>query len=229
MKLTPSSTARRRMAIALFRSFGGPQIPSPVRRIAPYPRRLTETCPPREIVPASLAEMLFVPITPPTYLYVGFCVTWLIQRLHCESLGIACDHNFAGSRNSGNPNAIQNFIGYTFRVPRSQNKVDLPPLIGNENERTPRRHAQLGAESVIVGVAVTGEITISITEFPAQAHALACYRISGKQVDVSLLGQLLRLCQIGDETPYLIEWQAVQIVPVAKLKRTQSHYGNQDD
>src|SRR6266852_7859877 len=56
MKLTSSSTARRRTAMAPLRSFGGPQMPSPVRRMAPKPRRCTEISPPNEIFPAALAE-----------------------------------------------------------------------------------------------------------------------------------------------------------------------------
>src|ERR1035441_7689852 len=56
MKLTPSSTARRRTLSALSRSGGQPHIPSPVRRIAPKPRRFTERSPPRrkEDLPAGL-------------------------------------------------------------------------------------------------------------------------------------------------------------------------------
>src|ERR1700692_3741493 len=60
MKLTSSSTARRRTAKALLRSLGGPQMPSPVRRMAPKPRRCTEICPPSEISPAKLAESSFL-------------------------------------------------------------------------------------------------------------------------------------------------------------------------
>src|SRR5207249_2831901 len=41
MKLTPSSTARRKTFFAFSRSGGQPQIPSPVNRIAPKPSRLT--------------------------------------------------------------------------------------------------------------------------------------------------------------------------------------------
>src|SRR5439155_7602290 len=48
MKLTPSSTARRKTFFALSRSGGQPQIPSPVRRIAPKPRRLTNRSPPNK-------------------------------------------------------------------------------------------------------------------------------------------------------------------------------------
>src|SRR6202795_83746 len=56
----PSSTARRRTAIAVAGSFGGPQIPSPVRRMAPKPRRLTVSSPPSKIVPLLAADRLGV-------------------------------------------------------------------------------------------------------------------------------------------------------------------------
>src|SRR5215471_10969060 len=59
MKLTRSSTARRRTAIASARFLGGPQIPSPVRRIAPNPRRWRETSPPSKTLPAKLADISF--------------------------------------------------------------------------------------------------------------------------------------------------------------------------
>src|ERR1700687_2314885 len=60
MKLISSSTARRRTPNAPLRSFGGPQMPSPVRRIAPKPRRCTEISPPSETSPARLAESSFL-------------------------------------------------------------------------------------------------------------------------------------------------------------------------
>src|SRR5207247_2030153 len=46
MKLTSSSTARRKTFFAFSRSGGQPQIPSPVNRIAPNPSRLTNKSPP---------------------------------------------------------------------------------------------------------------------------------------------------------------------------------------
>src|SRR5437762_10744660 len=46
MKSTPSSTARRKTFFAFSRSGGQPQIPSPVKRIAPKPSRLTNRSPP---------------------------------------------------------------------------------------------------------------------------------------------------------------------------------------
>src|SRR4030081_1598467 len=58
MKLTPSSMARRRPAIAAPGSLGGPQIPSPVIRMAPKPSRLTVSSPPSETEPLAAADVL---------------------------------------------------------------------------------------------------------------------------------------------------------------------------
>src|SRR5580704_17379117 len=55
MKLTPSSTTLRRVAMACSRLGGSPQIPVPVIRIAPKPRRLTVRSPPTSMVPAAAA------------------------------------------------------------------------------------------------------------------------------------------------------------------------------
>src|SRR5437773_4243269 len=57
MKLTPSSTARRKTFFAPSRSGGQPQIPSPVKRIAPKPRRLTNRSPPNKNVSALLLAL----------------------------------------------------------------------------------------------------------------------------------------------------------------------------
>src|SRR5437764_313796 len=54
MKLTPSSTARRKTFFAFSRSGGQPQIPSPVSRIAPKPSRLTKRSPPNKNVSSLL-------------------------------------------------------------------------------------------------------------------------------------------------------------------------------
>src|SRR5580704_1514361 len=55
MKLTPSSTTRRSVAMAWSRLGGSPQMPRPVIRIAPNPRRLTVRSPPTSMVPAAAA------------------------------------------------------------------------------------------------------------------------------------------------------------------------------
>src|ERR1700675_4171734 len=73
MKLISSSTARRRTANAALRSLGGPQMPSPVRRMAPKPRRCTEISPPSETSPATLAESSFLfMIRPPNFSFYPY-------------------------------------------------------------------------------------------------------------------------------------------------------------
>src|SRR5712664_612335 len=56
MKLTPSSTARRKTFLAFSRSGGQPQIPSPVSRIAPNPSRLTNRSRPTKMFPRSCSS-----------------------------------------------------------------------------------------------------------------------------------------------------------------------------
>src|SRR5438876_2588380 len=63
MKLTPSSTARRKTFFAFSRSGGQPQIPSPVRRMAPNPRRLTNRSPPNKNVSSLLLVLALVAAT----------------------------------------------------------------------------------------------------------------------------------------------------------------------
>src|ERR1700759_1350071 len=55
MKLTPSSTTRRSVAMAWSRLGGSPQIPGPGIRMAPNPGRLTVRSPPTSMVPAAAA------------------------------------------------------------------------------------------------------------------------------------------------------------------------------
>src|SRR5438876_4089406 len=58
--LMPSSSVRRRTRLHSSRSAGSPQMPAPVRRMAPKPKRFTVKSPPRSIVPASAALMVVV-------------------------------------------------------------------------------------------------------------------------------------------------------------------------
>src|SRR5580693_5392479 len=55
MKLTPSSTTRRSVAMDWSRLGGSPQMPDPVIRMAPNPSRLTVRSPPTSMVPAAAA------------------------------------------------------------------------------------------------------------------------------------------------------------------------------
>src|SRR6266851_6498777 len=88
MKLTPSSMARRRTAIAAPRSFGGPQIPSPVMRIAPKPRRLTVSSPPSETVPLAAADK--------SLLFPFFSFIFILQNTFMSSDDHSCDRPYVG-------------------------------------------------------------------------------------------------------------------------------------
>src|SRR5580693_8792848 len=66
MKLTPSSTTRRRVAMACALFGGSPQTPGPVIRMAPNPSLFTVRSPPMSIVPAAAAVgCAFTPAPPP--------------------------------------------------------------------------------------------------------------------------------------------------------------------
>src|SRR6266480_4506347 len=107
MKLTPSSTARRKTFFAFSRSGGQPQIPSPVNRIAPKPSRLTKRSPPNKNVsslllvlaaaiilcnppvktPAALAESAVKNVRRVTSLCIGFPFllhnsSFFLRRIH---------------------------------------------------------------------------------------------------------------------------------------------------
>src|SRR5882762_10933367 len=82
MKLIASSAARRRTAKAALRSFGGPQMPSPVRRIAPKPRRCTESSLPNETSPANLAETSFLFTKTSRIIHFRFSLTRRFSCLH---------------------------------------------------------------------------------------------------------------------------------------------------
>src|ERR1700730_17417754 len=62
MKLTPSSTARCSTLRASSRSLGGPQMPGPVKRIAPYPSRLMVRSPPSAKVPVVSVCNVVIPL-----------------------------------------------------------------------------------------------------------------------------------------------------------------------
>ena len=72
IKLTPSSTLRRRTRTAESGSLGGPQIPSPVMRMAPKPRRRTLNSPHSAKVPVWVAGGLSV-FPPAVYFRISKC------------------------------------------------------------------------------------------------------------------------------------------------------------
>ena len=89
MKLIPSSTARRSTRIASSWSFGSPQIPLPVIRIAPNPRRHIGNSPPIRNSPLlatgkSLPEIP-VPLAVVVLLLIVLPLVFQFQRFLCSS------------------------------------------------------------------------------------------------------------------------------------------------
>src|SRR6266853_1815793 len=224
MKLTSSSTARRRTASAPFRSFGGPQMPSPVRRIAPKPRRWTEISPPSEIFPARLAEISFLFILTSNTVNSNFVSRrrsrrQSFNRQRAHSAGV---EHFTFDHGPRNAYPIENVLRKPYAVPFAEHKINLTALVGNKFQRTTGRRAQLRAEGMVVTVRVAAEVTIRIGDFTSKTHSLSRNRLSHEQIDVPLLRQTPRLCQIGDQGLHLLERHIIQAILVSELESTQS-------
>src|SRR5437588_8013841 len=96
MKLTPRSMARRRTAIAAAASFGGPQIPSPVIRMAPKPIRWTLSAPPSDTVPLEAAGRFpfcsFMCILQVMKRLISHSMTVVSHATHILSQGQSCPY-----------------------------------------------------------------------------------------------------------------------------------------
>src|ERR1700675_4776506 len=134
MKLTLSSTARRRTFRAPFRSFGGPQMPAPVRRIAPKPRRWTEISPPSEIFPAKLAEISFFFILTSNCINSNFVSRWRSRRQpfnrhRAHSSGV---EHFTLDHGPRNTYAIKHVLRKPYAVAFAEHKINLSALVRNK-------------------------------------------------------------------------------------------------
>src|SRR5712691_9329074 len=135
MKLTPSSTTRRSVAMAWSRLGGSPQMPGPVIRMAPNPRRLTVRSPPTSIVPAAAA--------------VGCALTRYLLLVLPASLSrppLACGRGggTAASRITGERGAPADRRGWRGGPPGS-----VPLLLavrGLRRGRRPAGHGYIGRE-----------------------------------------------------------------------------------
>src|ERR1700745_3690393 len=140
MKLMPSSTTRRSVAMAWSRLGGAPQIPGPVTGMAPNPSRLTVRSPPTSMVPAAAA----VGCASTRYLLlVTVSLSWLPPR---AGAGGACEGwgNTRGLR--GSPRDA----GEDQRAPRGERRRPrgLVPLVpGLEVRRgRPAGYRHIGLE-----------------------------------------------------------------------------------
>src|SRR3982074_351170 len=130
MKLTSRSTARGRTASAPVLSFGGPQRPSPVRRIAPKPRRWTEISPPSEIFPAKLAEISFLFILTSNTVNSNFVSRCRSRRqpLNCQRAHSAGVEHFTFDRDPRDTYAIENILRKPYAVPFAEHQITLSAL-----------------------------------------------------------------------------------------------------
>src|ERR1700735_2501598 len=144
MNCAPNSTARRKTATALARSLGGPQMPSPVKRIAPKPRRFTVTSLPSKTCPAWLAESSFLfMVSPP----ISFLQILLMQLLTIEAI-----HRRA---------TVLHQLRPICRRPRRQrNQLDQERL-WETRSRSPRLGAATAPEDIVFKLSCYGAISTS--------------------------------------------------------------------
>lgn len=126
---------------------------------------------------------------------------------------------FALHEDAGDTDLVEKVCGQWNGVARGEHNVRMATLIGDKEQRRACGDAELGTEGMIVGVGVGREKAIGVGEFAAKGDRVARQGLSGEEIDISLLCQGLRFCQVKDQRLNFREWQAVQTVSVAKLKR----------
>jgi hypothetical protein len=96
----------------------------------------------------------------------------------------------------------------------------LPAFIGNKEQRTTRRCAELRTEGMIVGMRVTAKITICVGDFSSKTRGLSRHGLSGQQINVTLLSHYAGFCHVGDHGLHLREWHTIQPIPISELEST---------
>jgi len=105
---------------------------------------------------------------------------------------------FALYEDAGDTDLVEKVCGEWDGVARGEHNVRLAALIGDEEQRGACGDAELGTEGMIVGVGVGREIAIGVGEFAAKGDRVARQGLSGEEIDIPLLCQGLRFCQVGD-------------------------------
>src|SRR5260370_18047628 len=224
MKLISSSTARRRTASAPFRSVGGPQMPSPVRRMAPKPRRWTEISPPSEIFPAKLAEISFLFMLSSNTVNSNFVSRrrsrrQSFNRQRAHSAGV---EHFTLDHGRRNTYEIENVLWKPRAVPFAEHEINFSALIGNKDQRIAGRRAHLGAEGMVITMRTAAKETIRIGDFASKTRSLSWNCLSHEQINVSLPGQSPRLYQIGYQVLHFGEADIIQAIPLSHLESAQA-------
>jgi hypothetical protein len=145
------------------------------------------------------------------------------QSLNRQSAHSAGVEHFTSDHGPRNAYAIENVLRKPYTVPFVEHKINLSALIGNKYQRTTGRRAHLCAEGMVVTVRMAAEVTIRIGDFTSKTRSLSRNRLADKQINVPLLGQSPRPCQIGGQGLHLPEWHIIQAIPVSELESAQSH------
>ena len=118
-----------------------------------------------------------------------------LDRQGVQAFGVP---HFSFYEDARDTDLVEKVCGERYGVARGEHNVWPAPLIGDEEQRGACGDAELGTESVIVGVGVGREIAIGVGEFAAKGDRVARQGLSGEEIDIPLLCQGLRFCQVGD-------------------------------
>src|SRR5215475_5164018 len=155
MKLMPSSTTRRSVAMARSRLGGSPQIPRPVIRIAPNPSRLTVRSPPTSMVPAAAA----VGCASTRYLLlVTVSLSWLPPRAGAGGRVRAEGRRRDGPRVARDSGADESpGLGQLYRLFQGFYVIGaVMPLAVDEERRGPGHIGQVGGFQVFADASLPG-------------------------------------------------------------------------
>jgi hypothetical protein len=136
-----------------------------------------------------------------------------------QSVGV---RDFASNYDPGNTYPVENVVRKAYSVLYAEDEIDLAALVGNKEQRTTRRSAELRTESVIIGMRVTAKITICVGDFSSKTRGLSRHALSGQQINIPLLSHVASFRQVGDHRLHLREWHVIQSIPISELESTQS-------
>jgi hypothetical protein len=147
-------------------------------------------------------------------------LTSLNQCLNCQCTQSVGVQHFALHHNPWNTYPVENIVGKPSSVLYAEDEIDLSALVGNKEQWTARRCAELRTEGMIIGMRVTAKITICVGDFSSKARGLSRHGLSGQQINVTLLSHYAGFCHVGDHGLHLREWHTIQPIPISELEST---------
>jgi len=142
--------------------------------------------------------------------------------LDCECSYAVRVERSAFHQDSRDTDLIENAFGESHTVALGQNDIDKTALVGNEEKRAAGGGAKFCAEGMVVGMRVSAEVTIGVSEFASETNGYAGHRLAGEKFEVSVVRHFLRFGQVGDQKPDFSERHIVQAVVVTELESAQN-------